>query len=80
MKKATCIRDRESGVRRQASGSFFLSPVACCLSPDAIFHFVFPLNYTIYYAGFKKSHIFATNFLYKIMSNLLIISDFKSKL
>jgi len=36
-------------------------------------------NQLIYYVIFKKYPIFATNFLYKIMSNLLIISSFKFK-
>jgi hypothetical protein len=34
----------------------------------------------LYYADFKKYSIFATNFSYKIMSNLLIISSFNLKL
>jgi len=33
----------------------------------------------IYYADNKKNSIFATNFSYKIMSNLLIISSFNLK-
>jgi len=33
-----------------------------------------------YWGDFEKYHIFATNFSYKIMSNLLIISSFNLNL
>jgi hypothetical protein len=39
------------------------------------------MEFILYYCGdFEKYHIFATNFSHNIMSNLLIISSFKSKL
>jgi hypothetical protein len=48
-------------------------PHALCIMPSAPCPTISPY----YWAVFEKSHIFATNFSYKIMSNLLIISSFK---
>jgi hypothetical protein len=55
-------------------GYFRLPPVARSPTPDA-------REFIPYYCGdFEKYPIFATNFSYKIMSNLLIISSFNLKL
>jgi hypothetical protein len=62
------------------------TPLAAYRAPLAAYrarlNLTFPIiEFILYYYGdFEKYHIFATNFSYKIMSNLLIISSFNLKL
>jgi hypothetical protein len=62
----------EQGAKRRFPSTVLLALSSLLSAPCSL-----PLNFSILLGLFEKSPIFATNFLYNIMSNLLIISSFK---